>query len=308
MILSVSRRTDIPAFYSEWFYNRLLEGYALVRNPMNPHQVSHITLTPDVVDCIVFWSKNPVPMLGKLSQLEKYMYYFQYTLNAYGKDMEPFVPLLSERLETFKKLATLLGPERVLWRYDPIGISAVYSVDWHIQQFGRIAHMLNGYTSQCTISFMDQYSCNKRALKDRGITTPTLDELLRLAAAFSSIARDNGLVLYTCAEEVDLSAYGIGHGKCIDPTRIEALLGCKLDIAKDPNQRPACGCCASIDLGLYHSCGHGCVYCYANHSGKVGAALGEGWQMDMNGAMLGSEVSEGDKVVVRKVKRLRLGG
>lgn len=137
MILSVSRRTDIPAFYSDWFFNRLDEGCVLVRNPMNIHQVSRIKLSPDVVDCIVFWSKNPRPILSQLAKLEKYPYYFHYTINAYGTDLEASLPPLSERVQTFRSLAEMIGPDRIIWRYDPIIVNDVYTVQFHIEQFGQ---------------------------------------------------------------------------------------------------------------------------------------------------------------------------
>jgi len=158
MILSVSRRTDIPAFYSEWFFNRLDDGYVLVRNPMNIHQVSRIRLSADVIDRIVFWSKNPQPIMIRLSKIEKYPFYFQFTLNAYGLDLEEKIPPISERINTFKRLAEMIGPDRVICRYDPIIVTDIYSVQFHIEQFEQLARALHSYTKRCTISFVDVYS------------------------------------------------------------------------------------------------------------------------------------------------------
>jgi len=160
MIISASRRTDIPAFFSEWIINRLKEQYAYVRNPMNIHQVSKINLSPDVVDCIVFWSKNPKPIINKLNALKDYMYYFQFTLNAYDKDFEENLPTLSTRIDTFQTLSNYIGKERVIWRYDPIIINEKYSIDWHIERFKYLTEQLCLYTEKVTISFIDLYTVN----------------------------------------------------------------------------------------------------------------------------------------------------
>ena len=158
MILSVSRRTDIPAFYSDWFINRLREEVVLVRNPMNYHSVSQINLSPNVVDCIVFWSKNPKPMFKYLDEIEdKYKFYFQYTINAYENDMEPYLPSLDERLESFIYLSNKYGKEKVIWRYDPIVITPKYNLEWHINRFDYIASKLKNYINNCVFSFLDIY-------------------------------------------------------------------------------------------------------------------------------------------------------
>ena len=160
MILSVSRRTDIPAFYPKWFVNRVREGFVYVRNPFNANQISRIPLGEDIVDCVVFWSKNPEPMLACLPEIsERYhgAFYFQYTVNAYGRDMEPGVPELSQRLDTFKRLSDACGPERVVWRYDPILLTETYSAAWHRNRFERIFDELRSCTDTCVISFVDLY-------------------------------------------------------------------------------------------------------------------------------------------------------
>ena len=150
MIISASRRTDIPAFYSDWFLNRIKERFVFVRNPINAHQISQISLSPDVVDCIVFWTKNPKPMLSKLDELKDYNYYFQFTLNSYSKDIEPNVPLKNtEVIETFKALSDKVGTNRVIWRYDPIIINEKYTIDYHIEYFEKLAHFLNGKFKNC---------------------------------------------------------------------------------------------------------------------------------------------------------------
>lgn len=160
MILSASRRTDIPAFYADWFLNRLREGYVLVRNPMNYHQVSKVRLAPENVDCIVFWTKNPSHFIEKLPEIDNlgYRYYFQFTLNPYGKSIEENLPDKNALVETFKRLSDQCGPEKVIWRYDPIFVGDDYPVDYHAEQFARLANRLEGYTEKCIFSFLDPYA------------------------------------------------------------------------------------------------------------------------------------------------------
>ena len=169
MIISASRRTDIPAFYAPWFFNRLQEGYLLVPNPFDPRTLSHISLGRDVVDCIVFWTKNPAPMLPRLGGLSGYNYYFQYTLNPYGADLEKHLPPLERRIETFKRLSDKVGRDRVVWRYDPILTNATCDVDFHCEAFARIAHALRDHTTTCMLGFIDHYRHIRGVLGALGI-------------------------------------------------------------------------------------------------------------------------------------------
>lgn len=154
MILSASRRTDIPNYYSEWFFNRIREGFVYVRNPMNAQQVSKIDITPKVVDCIVFWTKNPEPMLDRLDELASYKYYFQFTLTGYGKDMECNVPHKKEKMiPIFQELSKKIGTKKVIWRYDPILFTKKYTPEYHLKAFEQIATALQGYTEKCVVSF-----------------------------------------------------------------------------------------------------------------------------------------------------------
>lgn len=266
MILSVSRRTDIPAFYSDWFFNRVKEGFLYVRNPMNRHQVSKILISPDIVDCIVFWSKNPTPMLNRLDELEKYMYYFQFTINPYDINMEMGVPLKNNILHTFKELSSRIGSSRVIWRYDPILITDTIGISYHIKYFEELAKRLEGYANTCVISFIDLYKKTQRNLKDTTTREPFQDEMIELAVNLSSIANKYGIKIQTCSEQIALESLGIIHGRCIDDALIEDLLGVKLVVGKDGNQRSECGCVQSVDVGEYNTCSHFCRYCYANFS------------------------------------------
>lgn len=303
MIISASRRTDIPAFYSDWFFNRIKEGYVLVRNPMNIHQVSKIKLSPDVVDCIVFWTKNPKPMLDKLDELKDYRYYFQFTLNSYSNDIEPNVPSKSEEIiNTFKQLSDLIGRDRVIWRYDPIILSEKYTVQYHIKYFEKLSQILNGSFNKCVISFVDFYKKNARTLNESKINEPVKEEINLIAKAFSEISKKYDFEINTCTESIDLSSYGINHGKCIDDKLIEQLCGCRISANKDKNQRDICGCIESIDIGLYNTCMHKCKYCYANYSLKT---VDDNYaKYNPNSPLLCSELLIEDKIIERNVKSL----
>lgn len=267
MIISASRRTDIPTYYSEWFLNRIREGYVCVRNPMNIHQISKVSLDPSVVDGIVFWTKNPIPMMKRLDELKDYTYYFQFTVNPYGQDVEQNLP--SKRnviIPAFQELSKIIGPERIIWRYDPILLTQKHSIDWHTQCFEYMAKALSGYTRKCIISFLDLYKNTQNNTKNLGLLPLEEREMVEIAQHFSEIAQKNGLVLESCSEAIELDKYGIQHGHCIDCNLFEELLGCRLDLDKDKNQRLECGCVASIDIGMYNTCKNHCLYCYANYS------------------------------------------
>jgi DNA repair photolyase len=269
LIVSASRRTDIPAFYSEWFFRRLEEGFALVRNPVNPLQVRRVALDSGGLDGIVFWTKNPGPMLPLLKRLEAYHYYFQFTLNAYGADMEPGLPRKGILIDTFKALSEKIGPHRLVWRYDPILINEKYPLPWHVEKFGETARALNGRAEKVTLSFIDLYAKTIRNTRGLKVREMSREEKTGIAGQLARIAGENGLAIAACAEDIDLSPYGIGKAKCIDDRLIERISGRLPDVKKDRSQRPECGCVSSVDIGTYNTCPHGCRYCYANHSDAV---------------------------------------
>lgn len=273
MILSVSRRTDIPACYPDWFMRRLREGYAMVRSPFNLRQVSRVSLSREAVDCIVFWTKNPAPMLPHLPEIARMGYpcLFQVTLNPYGTDVERALPPLHARVEAMRTLAGFLGSERVTWRYDPILLSADCTVDWHVRQFAALAQALEGCTERCVISFLDVYDKIRRRLREQGLRAPEEVEVRQIARALAQAAASHGMKIQTCAEHYDLSDLGVEHGACIDGQVISRILGKPLKLRRDAGQRSACGCVASVDIGAYNTCGNGCVYCYANFSPETTA-------------------------------------
>lgn len=303
MILSASRRTDIPALYSDWFFNRIKEGFVYARNPMNPKQISKVSLSPELIDCIVFWTKNPRAMLDRLDELDRYNYYFQFTVNPYDTAIEVHVPKKNAIISTFKRLSDTIGRERVIWRYDPILFSDEINIDYHIKYFEALAQKLEGYTDTCVISFLDNYKKSERNLKASSARVLTTNEVMSVAEEFAQIAQSHSFKLESCAEEYDLSQYGIIHGKCIDDNLIEKIIGAKLSVKKDKNQRKDCRCVESIDIGEYNTCTHNCLYCYACFNVEIAAK--KQMQHDPYSPLLVGYVSEDDVVSVRKMHRLR---
>lgn len=275
MIVSASRRTDIPALYSEWFMNRVRAGWCLVPNPFNSKQVSHVSLKPEDVDALIFWSKNPAPLVAHLDELDArgLRYCFQFTLNDYPSELEPNIPPLRDRIETFVQLGKRLGPLRVIWRYDPIIISNYTTPDFHRQRFAALAERLQGSTSRVIVSIVDWYQKTDRRLAelekdgflfdrqnvDRSITGLLLRDLADMAKA-------EGMEIFTCAEPLDFSRFGVPSGRCIDDTLLRRIWPLSAPFPKDPSQRKECLCVLSKDIGMNDTCIHGCPYCYSTRN------------------------------------------
>lgn len=276
MIISASRRTDIPAFYSDWFAKRVQDGYLLVRNPFDRRKVRRVSLLPGDVDAIVFWTRNAAKIINNFSLFDDVglKYYFQYTVTGYPRRLEKSVPRPLDAIETFKKVSDLLGPERVLWRYDPILFSNFTEIDEHKRLFAKIASLLGRYTRRVTISFADIYKKTERNLKlidgleyeDILLKRPAVEELTKFMA---DVAGAEGLKIQTCSEAVDLMHLGVAHAKCIDDQLLYALFGISVGAEKDKGQREECGCIKSVDIGEYNTCLHGCAYCYATFNKQM---------------------------------------
>jgi hypothetical protein len=276
MIISASRRTDIPAFYAEWFMKRVREGYFHRVNPFNSNQVSGFSLKTEDVDAICFWTKNPRPLMKHLDELDGIglKYYFQFTINPYDRTFEPHVPPLRERVNTMIELAGSIGAERVVWRYDPVILSSATPVAWHLEQAQQIAAQLNGATRRLVFSFYDFYGKGQgrlnKALQDTGITLGDItapqhrDALEQVARGLKLIADQHDLQIFSCSEDLDLAFIGIQHGSCIDGALISQLFNVDATSCKDRNQRESCGCVESADMGIYNTCRFRCAYCYAN--------------------------------------------
>ncbi len=298
MILSASRRTDIPCYYSAWLMNRLKAGYALTRNPMNHAQISKIPLTPDVTDCIVFWTKDAANIMPALKTIDNmgYKYYFQFTLTPYDRIIEKNLRDKADIKKTFIELSGILGKERVLWRYDPIILNDFISIDYHKEQFIRLCDDLYKYTGSVTISFADIYSKHHTKF----IREITDGEITELSSFIGQTVKEYGLAAKACSEKADLTTYGIGKASCIDKVVIEKICGFTLDLAADKNQRDCCGCYESIDIGAYNTCLNGCVYCYAN-SGTSSTERRHNLHNPESEILAGS-VGEGEKTTDRKIQ------
>lgn len=278
LIISASRATDIPAFYSDWFFRRFDRGYVRWRNPFSG-QDSYVSFGN--TRFIVFWSKNPAPLLPYLPMLKERGIgcYIHFTLNDYeAEGLEPNVPPLAQRIDTFRRLVDTLGSGTVVWRFDPLILTDKINIDTLLEKIAHIANALTGYTEKLVFSFADIESYKKVShnLRLSGINYREWDEesMQEFALRLSTLNRDNwNFRLATCAERIDLSEYGIEHNRCIDPELIsrltphDAILQNFLYNAKtDTGQRKACGCILSKDIGAYSTCPHGCLYCYANTS------------------------------------------
>ena len=305
MILSASRRTDIPNYYSEWFINRVKEGFLYVRNPVNVHQISRINLSPSCVDCIVFWTKNPLPMMDKLDDLQSYPYYFQFTLTGYGKEIEPNLPdKRKTMIPAFRELSRKIGKERVIWRYDPIIFTDRYTEEYHRKAFQAIAESLCGYTEQVVISFVDLYAKTKKNMQGTHMVSVSQRRMEEFASELSRIARTNNMRIAACAEELDLSACWIERSSCIDQQLIERLIGCRIDAQKDKNQRGECRCIESVEVGAYHTCRSGCRYCYANDS--AGRVKENCRLYHPESPLLCGVISDKDIITERRMKSLKI--
>ncbi len=283
--------------------NRLREGYALTRNPMNRTQLHRIQLSPDIVDCIVFWSKDPANLMPHLEQIDAmgYRYYFQFTLTPYDRGIEKNLRDKADIIRTFEELSRRIGRDRVLWRYDPILLNGTISADYHREMFRRLCERLCRFTDSVTISFADPY----RKLAPGLIRALTDDEIDGLGAMIGETAAAHGLEARTCCERVDLSRYGIRKAACIDKALIESICGGPTDLRRDRNQRPGCGCMESVDIGAYDTCISGCAYCYANRDPAVSADRFR--RHDPSGSLLCGRAAEGETIRDRAVRSNRIG-
>ena len=261
MILFASGRTDIPAFYSNWFINRVEAGFVDVRNPFNQKLVSRIYFSD--VDLIMFCSKNPLPMINKLDILNVPVL-FHVTITPYGKDVEPNIPDKRLIIEGVKKLSLVLGIDNVVVRYDPIFLSDKYNIEYHINAFNKLCSTLNGYVKQIIVSFIDDYKNVRKNNNILKIKPFTKEDYKLLGESFSRIAKENNMTVQTCAEEETLEEYGFIKEECLSHTLAYKLTGKSY---KNWTSRGSkyCRCVNMVDIGVYNSCRHFCKYCYANY-------------------------------------------
>ncbi|RDB62225.1 hypothetical protein C1878_07760 [Gordonibacter sp. 28C] len=274
MIVSASRRTDIPRFFMDWMLNRLEEGYALVRNPVNRAQVSRVALDGRAVDCVAFWTKDPAPLLARLDRLERVSpapWFVQFTLNAYGSDVEAGLPRKAALVDTFRDLAHAVGPERVVWRYSPIllgGAGGRYTEEHHLRYFDTFARKLEGSTRACRLSFLDAYPKIAPRLEALGLHGVPQGRKAALALRLAEIGSAHGMEVGGCGDPA-LAEAGLAGAGCIDAALVARVAG--VDVRQgSPAEAGACRCAPSVDVGTYDTCANGCVYCYANPGARAG--------------------------------------
>lgn len=263
MIISASRRTDIPAFHSEWFMNRIREGYLIVNHHPASGKLYRVPLTPDVVDCIVFRTKNPTPMIARLDELRDHNFLFNITMNPYEREMEANVPRLQDRVETYKRLSAMVGPLRMIWRYDPVMLTPKYDMDFHRRAFEYLCRELRGTAYKCMIGFIIHHPFVARRINSLDVKRRDFDDMRLIGELFGDISAKYGHKIETCATEYDLDEFGITHGACVERHQIEEIIGCHFEKVKEKYLRPHCNCMESVDIGHYSTCDNGCLYCYA---------------------------------------------
>lgn len=296
MIINVGQRTDIPAFYTPWFLDKVRTGMVMARNPFHPELVSRYRLDPRVVDALVFCTKNPAPMLEHLPSLSSFRQFWFVTITPYGKDLEPFVPEKGRVLASFRKLSRFVGRKACVWRYDPILLTQNYTLDFHVRAFGKMAEYLCGYTERVVVSFLDVFPKVKRRFPEA--REVTREEQILLVRLLAPIARRYGMKVDACSEGSFLSGYGVDVSGCMTKEKLEEGLGVSLKVPAQPRYRP-CPCLLGHDIGAYDSCGHGCLYCYAtNDMEKVKRNMET---HDPSSPLLAGHVRESD--IIRDVKQ-----
>lgn len=298
MILNTGNRTDIPAYFSKWFYKRIDEGYIMTRNPFNPQMVLKYILDPKLVDVICFCTKNPLPMLENIELLDEYRQLWYVSITPYGRDIEPNVPDKHKLIDSFKQLSNHIGSDCVMWRYDPILITNKYSFDYHFRAFEKIASELEGYTKHCTISFIDLYDKTVRNFPEA--REVPYDYQVEFVKQFVSIGEKYGIEIYTCAEHQSLAKYGVNIDGCMSKQVMEMALNNKLNVPSKLQTRNECSCLLGSDIGMYNTCLHGCKYCYANYDMKV---VRENFKNhDSNSPLLIGNISDDD--IIKEAKQV----
>ena len=292
MIINTGQRTDIPAFYADWFANRLKEGFVCVRNPYDPSQVSRYRLDPSVVDAIEFCTKNPFPMFRYMDLLKDYGQYWFVSITPYGRDIEPNVPDKHKLIENFKLLSEMVGINSVGWRYDPVFISERYTEGYHLHAYEQITSALDGYTETSVISFLDLYPKVRRNFPEAKEVEK--EQRLRLGKAFVKIASSHGMTVKPCAEGDELAVFGADCSGCMKIIDYEKAIGKKLDAPKKKGARAECACYLACDIGVYNTCKHLCRYCYANAETEKVLALSS--LHDPKSPFLIGDYREGDRV------------
>ncbi|MBQ6217093.1 MAG: DUF1848 domain-containing protein [Erysipelotrichaceae bacterium] len=267
MILNTGSRTDIPAFYSEWFMNRIREGFVMARNPFDPKRVIRYDLDPSLVDAIVFCTKDPSKMLQHIDELKRYHMYWNVTITPYGKEIEENVPHKKDVMDSFIELSKKVGINNIVWRYDPIFLNECYTLDYHLLIFEKMAKYMEGYCNACIISFIDLYEKTKRNFPE--VREVSYEDQCTITKEFVKIAKKYGMVIRLCHEDRELEKYGADASGCLSKKVLEKAIGETLNVKRSLETRKGCDCLLGNDIGAYNSCLHFCRYCYANFDKRL---------------------------------------
>jgi hypothetical protein len=298
MIINTGQRCDIPAYFSDWFYNRIKEGYVYARNPYYPKKVIKYKLNTEVVDCLCFCTKNPEPMLDRLDLIKDYRQFWFVTITPYYNDIEPYVPHFNKVIESFKKLSLKVGKQRVGWRYDPIFINDKYTYEYHLKAFRYMCHHLSNYTNQCVISFIDLYQKTRKNFPN--VQEVDKNTQIKLAKEMVKIANEYDIKIYSCLESKELERYGVISTGCMSQDVLEKAIGVELLLPKSNTRE--CHCVLSNDIGEYNTCLHGCLYCYANYDRDL--VLKQYRKHDPHSPILIGYLNEDDEISEAKQKSL----
>lgn len=295
MILNVSGRTDVVAFYSKWFLNRYKEGFVDVRNPFNEKLVSRIFF--DDVDLIVFCTKNPIPILNHLKEIKKPIV-FHVTLTPYEKDIEPNVPSKGMIINAIKKLSEIVGIDNLYIRYDPVFINKKYNIDYHIKTFDDLCKRLDGYVRNIIISFIDYYKNVERNMKVLDYRELTYEEYEKIGINFAKSAKEHNMTVQTCAEKYNLVEYGFKKSDCITEEMVKKITGKTNKKKWKARKNKNCNCVEMVDIGIYNACKHFCKYCYANYDEKK--VENNCLRHNPDSSLLIGSITESDTIKIRK--------
>lgn len=295
MILNVSSRTDIVAFYTEWFLNRLKAGFIDVRNPFNPQMISRILM--EEVDLLYFCTKNPLPLIPHLHEINKKMY-FHITLTGYKQDIEPNVPSKKKIIEAIQKISKEIGKENIVIRYDPIFVNDTYTIEYHKKAFERICQLLEGSIQKILIHFLDDYKNVRKNYRNIRYKSLTEEDYKELATSFSKSAKKHGIVVHTCNEQKDFTEYGFVKGECLSHELAFRLTGKIYKEEWKARKDLVCHCVNMVDIGVYNTCKHFCKYCYANFDEEKVEKNAS--NHDASSSLLIGKIAPDDRIKIRK--------
>ncbi|MBR4471909.1 MAG: DUF1848 domain-containing protein [Erysipelotrichaceae bacterium] len=298
MILNTGSRTDIPAFYSEWFMNRIREGFVLVRNPYYPKQTTRYELDPSVVDVLVFCTKDPFNMLRYIDELKKFRMYWNVTITPYGKDIEPNLRQKKDIMDSFIELSKKIKSDHIAWRYDPIFLNEKYNKEYHLMIFEKMCAYLKGYTDTVIISFIDLYEKTKKNFPS--VKEVSYEDQCDLCQNFTDIVSRYGMRIKTCLENEGLKNYGADVSGCLTKETLEKATGLDLNVKDLSYARQGCKCLLGNDIGAYNTCMHLCKYCYANYDEKI--VRDNFRKHDPKSPLLIGNIEEGD--IVKNAKQI----